>query len=135
MTGAGSGDGPGLAGLRNLAAVAAKGTGTGPGAWHAVLQWDFADEGAAYLVVSADSVTCAVGRHIKPTVVVSGRGKDLERCLRGEVDMTQLLARGEATAHGRYRDVIELGRLTSAVKKQRLRSAAVGAPSGATGGS
>lgn len=99
------------------------------GGWEAVMQIDFTDEATRHLLVTSTALSFRDGTHIKPTVVIHGRGADLARAFNGEVDMTQLLARGQATSEGRYRDLIELGRLTGAAKKARLKAAA-GAPAG-----
>jgi hypothetical protein len=96
------------------------------GGWEAVMQINFTDESAVHLLVSSSGLALRSGTHIKPTVVIRGRGTDLARAFNGEVDMTQLLARGLATSTGRYRDLIELGRLTGAAKKARLAAAAGG---------
>jgi hypothetical protein len=93
------------------------------------LQVDFTDEGAAPHRCLDRLVPC--GTHIRPAVVRDPPHglPDVARAFNGEVDMTQLLARGQATSEGRYRDLIELGRLTGAAKKARLKAAA-GVPAG-----
>jgi hypothetical protein len=96
------------------------------GGWEAVMQIDFTDEPAVHLLVTTSGLALRPGTHIRPTVVLHGKGADLARSFHGEVDMTQLLARGLATSEGRYRDLIELGRLTGAAKKARLKAAAAG---------
>ena len=96
------------------------------GGWEAVMQIDFTDEATQHLLVTTSGLSLRDGTHIKPTVVIRGKGADLARAFNGEVDMTQLLARGQATSEGRYRDLIELGRLTGAAKKARLAAAAGG---------
>ena len=124
MTAATNATGAGFAALSSLTELI-EGTGGAArlGGWEAVMQIDFTDEAARHLMVTGSGLSLRPGTHIKPTVVIRGRGADLARAFNGEVDMTQLLARGQATSEGRYRDLIELGRRTGAAKKARLAGA------------
>jgi hypothetical protein len=87
--------------------------------WQAVMQVTFSDEPPCFLQVSSTGVDLRTGTHIKPTVELEGTGSDLATGFGGGVDLTQLLARGRMTSKGRYRDVIEFGRLASAARRAR----------------
>jgi hypothetical protein len=120
-----SGPRPGFDALSDLVAlIDGLGGALKLGGWEAVLQMEFSDEPTAHLIVATSGLGLRPGAHIRPTVVVRGQGADLAQAFRGDVDMTQLLARGLATSTGRYRDLIEIGRLTGAAKKARLTALA-----------
>jgi len=87
--------------------------------WQAVMQVSFTDEPPCFLQVTSTGVDLRSGTHIKPTVELVGTGTDLATGFGGDVDLTQLLARGLMTSKGRYRDVIEFGRLTNAARRAR----------------
>ncbi len=101
MTAATNATGEGFAALSSLTElIEGVGGAARLGGWEAVMQIDFTDEAARHLMVTGSGLSLRPGTHIKPTVVIRGRGADLARAFNGEVDMTQLLARGQATSDG-----------------------------------
>src|SRR5258708_28110226 len=87
--------------------------------WAAVIQFDPTDGSGepAYVTVGPSTFLTGTGYHINPTVKLRGNLARLLAALRGEVDVTQLLARGEATVSGNYFDALNLSRLALARRR------------------
>lgn len=87
--------------------------------WAAVIQFEPTDGTGepGYLTVGPSIFLTGTGCHINPTVKLRGNVAGLWAALRGEIDVTHLLARGEATVSGNYYDALNLSRLALARRR------------------
>jgi hypothetical protein len=88
------------------------------GTWSGVVQIATRGGETCHLVVAEGSLDARAGTHIHPTCRIEGDEDALVRALGGEIDLTHLLANGNATISGNYYDMINLGRVIMASRRR-----------------
>lgn len=90
------------------------------GRWTAVIQLlpRHGDE-SVYVEIDETGLKWSTGQHPQPSTVIEAESGALASAIRGDVDITQIMARGQGTVSGDYYAALNLSRLALARRRQR----------------
>ncbi len=86
--------------------------------WFAAIQFEVSGErGPLHLTIDQGRLSVGEGLHVKPDIVVAGKGAALVPVLAGTVDITHPIARGDLRiVRGSYMELINLSRVALAAR-------------------